>query len=260
MLKSYLRKMLNSMKITLVLTWCMVLTAGVGAAHADPVSTALRAAVKNGVPQDQASAVVSRARTAGIGDKDISEMLQVLVRARQDNVPVGAVSGKIMEGISKHVPPAMIVTTAGRLEQAYLAADSMYRGMNGTGPGGDELKQAMAIAVFNGITKEELTDLYRAAPHAGQAYYAMGTVSLTSLVASGFGTKESLSFMKKAFAEHQSTGDIQRNTMKMMEQGMAHGSDMHMNRGMMPGGPQDGMSGSQNMHMQNNMNMHVPGR
>jgi hypothetical protein len=247
------------MKLTVVLTGCFILLVGAGAAYAETVSGALQAAIKEGVPRAQASAVVARARAAGIGDRNITDMIQVLVSARHDDVPVGAVSGKIMEGISKHVAPGAIVSTAVRLEQAYVTANGISSGMDLREPAGSEFKQAMATALFNGIPKEDLVDLYHTAPGAGQSYYVIGTVSLTSLVASGFGKDKSLSFMKKAFAEHRSAGTIEHETMQMMEQGAGSATDMRMDRPRMPGGPQDRMPGNQNMHMQD-MNMPGHGR
>ena len=253
------------MKIKALITCLIVLAVFAVPAHAGTVADALQEAAKNGVPPDQTSSLVARARAAGIQDKEITQMLEVVVRAKKDDVPAGALIGKILEGLSKHVMPRLIIDTADRLERSYVTANAVYGEMHLKGPAGNELKQAMAIAVFNGITKDELKDLYQAAPKAGESYYIMGTVSLTSLVSSGFGKAKSLSFMKKEFAGHKTTDEIQHTTTEMMEQpaenrnilmdkGMEQGNTMRMNRPQMPSNPPVGIPMNQNMNMHNQRN------
>ena len=255
----------KEMKIKTLVICFIVLAVFAVPAYAGTVSDALQQAIKSGVPSDQASSLVARARAAGVQDKAITEMLEVVVRAKKDDVPAGVVTGKILEGISKHVAPRLIVDTAGRLERSYVTANTIYGEMNRKGHAGNELKQAIAIAVFNGITKDELKDLYHAAPRAGESYYIMGTVSLTSLVSSGFGKDQSLSFMKKEFAGHKTIDEIQHKTMELMEQppdnrtimmdqGMERGNSMEMNRPHMPANHSEGMPMNQNMNMHNQRN------
>jgi hypothetical protein len=253
------------MKIKTLFTGFIAVLAFAGAAYAGTVSDAVQQAVKNGVPSDQVSLIVNRAKAAGVPDAAITGMLQVIVRAKQDNVPVGLITGKIIEGISKHVAPQMIVGAADRFEHAYTTADRVYSGMNIKGNTTGEFKEAMAIAVFNGVKPDQLKDLYHAAPGAGASYYIMGTVSLTSLIASGYSTEQSLSFMKREFTEHKNTDQIQHETMKLMEQpmgnrnnmmerGMGQGNTMQMNRTEMPNSPSDRMPMNQDMNMHNQRN------
>lgn len=190
--------------------------------YAGTLSDTIQTAEKNGVPSGQVSLVVNRAKAEGIPDAGIITMLKTVIHAKQDNVSVPMITNKIVEGLSKHVQPERIVDTANRLEQSYKQAGMLYDQIKGQIQKGDnktmELKESMSLAIFNGVKPEELRSLYQVVPHARGSYYIVGTMSLTSLISSGYSKDQSLAFMKKEFSGHKDADAIQQGTTGMIEQ------------------------------------------
>ncbi|MGC8580310.1 MAG: hypothetical protein ACP5QW_08735 [bacterium] len=251
------------MKVKTLFICMMMLYAFSSSAYALTVSEIERSAIKAGVPADQVYSVVKRAKAAHVPDSSISEMVQLLVRAKENNVPITKMTNKILEGISKNVKPEIIVNTCNRLEHAYKQADLLYKEIRIKGTKTGELKDAMAMAIFNGVDAGELKNLYLSAPGSSESYYLIGTVSLTSLIATGMGKEQSISFIKRAFIEHKSAEDIQNESMKLMQhndnnnglsirQERKGANKMDMNRMNMPEGP------TNSMPVERGMNMHNP--
>ncbi len=259
----------KNMKIKLIVTGLMGLLVFSVSAYAGTLSDTIQTAEKNGVPSGQVSLVVNRAKAEGIPDAGIINMLRTVIHAKQDNVSVPMITNKIVEGLSKHAQAERIVDAANRLEQSYKQAGMLYDQIKGQIQKGDnktmELKESMSIAIFNGVKPDQLKDLYRAAPGSGASYYIMGTVSLTSLISSGYSTEQGISFMKKEFSSHKTADEIQHKTMRlieqpmgsrndMMEREMGQGNTMQMNRTGIPGNPSDRMPMNQDMNMHNQRN------
>ena len=209
------------MKMMPVVTALAALCALEASVHAATLQDIVRAALKSGVPRSQISLVVNDAKALGVPDAGTGDMLGVMIRARRDDVPVQMISGKIAEGLSKHVRPDRIVDAADRLEHAWKQSETLYRQMGGhflkEVPGSGEFEEAMAIAIFNGIGPDELLSLYRTAPGMRESYYIAGTMALTSLISSGRSKEQSMAFMKKEFSEHRSIEEIQKRTTEIME-------------------------------------------
>ncbi|MCL4557553.1 MAG: hypothetical protein M1491_02790 [Deltaproteobacteria bacterium] len=248
------------MKMRSAVTVLAALCALEAPAHAATLQERVRAALKSGVPRSQVSLVVNDAKALGVPDAGTGDMLGVMIRARRDDVPVKVISGKIVEGLSKHVRADRIVDAADRLEHAWKQSETLYRQMAGhflkEVPGSGEFEEAMAIAIFNGMDPDGLLSLYRTAPDMRESYYIEGTMALTSLISSGRSKEQSMSFMKKEFSEHRSIEEIQKRTTEIMEHphddtmehemGKGHG-DTEMNMPEQPGMEQEHIQGGPGM-------------
>lgn len=206
------------MKARLLITYLIIFLIFPLRALASNLNDVVDMAIKSGVPQEQVYLVINKAKAFGIEDKSINEMLQILIKAKEHDILVSKISNKILEGISKNVKPEMIINTCDKLEQAYEQANRIYNKISISGHKTGELKDAMAMAIFNGVSPNELKSLYLSAPGATESYYLIGTVSLTSLIASGMEEDKSYTLIKKAFIEHKSAGEIQNETETIIRQ------------------------------------------
>jgi len=233
--------------------------------YAQNIGSVSQKAIKLGIPSDQVYLVVNKAKVYHISDSATSEMLETLIKAKEDNIPVNKIANKLLEGISKHVEPDLIIKTANRLEYAYRSANEVYNQIEIKGTKTGELRDVIATAIFNGVSPEELISLYKVAPHANETYYIIGTLSLTSLIASGIPKEKGIMFIKKEFEENKDDKSIQHDTMKMMEKPindrefmMKHGTEnnngVNMNRMNMPENPSERMPVNRDMDMRNPRN------
>ncbi len=218
------------MKTKWLLVCLLVISITVASAHAGSLPNTIRTAVNRGIPENQIKLVLNRAHAENIPGAEIAYMLKAMITAKQDNVPVSLITNKIMEGLLKHVAPQKIASVANKLEQSYKEANAIETHIPIRDRKTDELRESMAIAIFNGVKPDELKSLYHTAPKANESYYVVGTISLISMISSGYSKRQSLSFMKKQFQRHKNIEAIQHATIKFIKQ-FVHNRNKRMEQG-----------------------------
>ncbi len=201
--------------------------------YADELSNSISAAKEKGISGTQIALIVNKAHLLSISNAETADMINTLINAKQNRVPVSFISSKIMEGLTKRVPAQKVIMVANRLEQAYVKANAMYNSIPVKGRRTGELKETIAMAVLNGLKPSELRSLYNAAPNKSESYYIIGTVSLSSLISMGYTKKDSLSFMISEFKNNQTADNIQKKTFNLInappgERGMSMGNGTDM--------------------------------
>lgn len=218
------------MKAKWLLVCLLVISITAASAQANSLSNTIRTAVNRGISENQIKLVLDRAHAENISDAEIADMLKPMIKAKQNNVPVSLITNKIMEGLLKHAAPRRIADVANRLEQSYEEANAIETHIPIRAKKTDELRESMAIAIFNGVKPNELKSLYHAAPKANESYYVIGTISLISMISSGYSKKQSLSFMKKQFQGHKNIEAIQHETIKFIRQ-LVHDKNKSIEQG-----------------------------
>lgn len=213
------KRHLKSIKVY-VIFWLIILGTFPLSVYAQTVGNLTQKALRMGIPSAEVYLVINRAKASNISEEATAEMVETLIKAKENNIPVSAIVNKIVEGISKNVAPKMIIETANRLELAYRSANNVYNQIELKGLKTGELKDVIATAIFNGVSPDALNSLYKIVPHKSENYYLMGTLSLTYLIASGVGVKESVSFIKSEFEAHKDAERIQHDATKLIERSM----------------------------------------
>lgn len=121
------------------------------------VQSKAEAALQAGVPADDVSIIVTRAVNRGADAGTISRLLDAGLAAKKEGLPVGPVTDRIEQGLSKGVPPDRIAAASERLveklRQAQPIVDGLVRGglKQGHGNERNEAIQAAARALEQSI-------------------------------------------------------------------------------------------------------------
>jgi hypothetical protein len=130
------------------------------ASRAAPADDAVRA----GVPAGLAAEVATRAAGAGL---DPALALEPVVRAARADVPAELVATKVLEGLSKGVPPPRVLSVAGALASRLVDASALLGEARDAklplrSPRAAVLAD-LAAALGEGVQREAIRDLFRAA-------------------------------------------------------------------------------------------------
>jgi guanyl-specific ribonuclease Sa len=113
----------------------------------------------SGTPAEEVSAVLARSAAASVSAQDFGAFIGHLTAARKAGLPSHPFAEKILEGLSKNVPPHLILAALDRQREVYREAQTIVGAISGGGPG-EEAIDSVALAIQRGVSPTALRELY----------------------------------------------------------------------------------------------------
>lgn len=206
-------------------------------------------AEKAGIPSADLSVVIKRGLARGIRSEALGDFIDVAVKAREQNLPVGPVIDRVQQGLSKGVAPEKIVFSTNRLVEKLAQADGVVARLERSGLKADRPTQrreaihTVARAFEKSIPQEAVAGVgMKVAKRAGSLSRFDAAVSaVTAFVEMGMPLERSVKLVErgveKGYSEKQMMG-MEMEMSRMMREGWMMDDamktmDTMMNRGMM---------------------------
>ena len=118
------------------------------------------AAVKAGVPEDIIAPVIERTLGNGVSGDGLGEMLQALAAAREKDLPLEPLAGKILEGLVKNVGEKSIIRAMERVEERMEFSAGLAKGLGMSKEKREDLIIETAGAIAAGMDRDSLRDIF----------------------------------------------------------------------------------------------------
>lgn len=171
----------------------------------------------------QAGSVEGRLSARGLPADLAQEVQRIASDAASQGVPSGPLADKAIEGWSKHVPAARIVSGVRLFADRMAVARAAVRGAGIQTPSGSVIAAA-AEAMGGGLKAEEVQSVVRAARTAEAA--APGLSVAASLAAQGLSSKQAVTIVVDAMARRRPMSqllDLPSVARSMHDQGLSPG-------------------------------------
>ena len=176
-------------------------------------------AVRAGVAEGDVAGLIQRGVGRGIQPAELVSLLDVVVRAKRQDLPVGPVLDKVKEGVAKRVPPARIVEVASRLSGELATSRDLVRRAEREGiraeAAGERQRatEAVASAIGRGVPPHEMTDLSRQVARSGEratmSRLEVGAQTTGDLVSMGLSPRDASETVGAALVRGLSRRDIE---------------------------------------------------
>src|SRR2546425_472169 len=176
--------------------------------------------VRAGVAEGEVAGLIQRGVGRGIQPAELVGLLDVVVRAKRQDLPVRPVLDKVKEGLAKRVPPTRIAEVASRLSGELATSRELVRRAEREGirveAAGDRERatQAVAAALGKGAPPKEMTDLSRQVARSGEratmSRLEVGAQTTGDLVSMGLSPRDASETVGAALSRGLSRHDVER--------------------------------------------------
>ena len=178
---------------------CCLVAAATAVEAGTPFQDSVDYARKCGVSSDAISLVATGVVGREISEADGEALLQPLLTACSESLPLASFEDKLAEGLAKHVPPARIVYALERRLDDYLFVRNLLSSRFDKVP--PELLDVMAEGVSQGTPRADLASYLTDFSDRAPAPFLTGAHMICLLGQSGFDYGLSRSMLKIAFAD-----------------------------------------------------------
>src|SRR5256712_5296602 len=175
--------------------------------------------VRAGVAESEVAGLIQRGVARGIQPAELVSLLDVVARAKRQDLPVGPVLDKVKEGLAKRVPAVRIAGVASRLSGELATSRDLVRRAERDGirveAAGERQRatEAVADALGKGVPPEEMEKLSRQVARSGaratMSRLEVGTQVTADLVSMGLSPREASETVGAALVRGLSRRDIE---------------------------------------------------
>ena len=176
--------------------------------------------VRAGVAEGEVADLIQRGVGRGIQPAELVGLLDVVVQAKRQDLPVRPILDKVKEGLAKRVPPARIAGVASRLSGELATARDLIRRAEREGirveTAGERQRamEAVAEAFGKGVPLKEMEDLSRQVARSREAAtmsrLEAGAQATADLVSMGLSPRDASETVGAALSRGLSRRDIER--------------------------------------------------
>jgi len=175
--------------------------------------------VRAGVAESEVAGLIQRGVARGIQPAELVSLLEVVARAKRQDLPVGPVLDKVKEGLAKRVPAVRIAGVASRLSGELVMSRDLVRRAERDGirveAAGERQRatETVADALGKGVPPEEMENLSRQVARSGaratMSRLEVGAQVTADLVSMGLSPREASETVGAALVRGLSRRDIE---------------------------------------------------